>query len=194
MNRVFINCDIFSEDFFIDLSLKNRLLWIYMFINSDNSGVNKFHQKRLSRDLGFEIKKSDFLEFGDRVKWLDQDNYYIVDIFLIQQNRNNSIEKFLISGNGVDKAIRKKLISYSILNADLSFNKNRLIDTKDILNGLLDFSNDEKPTENIEQVEEIQPVKKVAEILSDDDFRRIVEAKKSSFEGIKSPKLASDVF
>lgn len=100
MAKRFTDTDKWKRPWFSDLPNNVKLVWIYLLDDCDHRGVWHCNFKRISFDLGFEINKEKLNEwFGDKIKEIDSDKYFIksfVDFQYSSLNPNNNAHKSII--------------------------------------------------------------------------------------------------
>ncbi len=78
MAKRFTDTDKWKREWFTELPLKAKLVWIYILDNCDHTGVWPANFKLMSFQLGISVKASDFDSwFAEKVRLIDDDKYFI---------------------------------------------------------------------------------------------------------------------
>ncbi len=93
-----------NEDWFLDLSLANKLFWIYICDNSDHAGVFKPNKRVFELLVGSKINIKDFLEVvnrdKNRIMVLANGRWYLTRFIQFQYgpklNPNNRVHKSIL--------------------------------------------------------------------------------------------------
>lgn len=110
MVKRFTDGDIWTKDWFLDLSLKQKLLIKFLFDNCDCAGIYEISYRTLRNCFNEEITKSDF-ENLKQIRFLDENTIFIEDFIKYQYNYEISDLNPKFS---VHKGIIKKLNKYGI--------------------------------------------------------------------------------
>lgn len=110
MTKRFTDGEIWSKDWFLDLSLKQKLLLKYLFDNCDCAGVYEISYRTLKNCFGEEITKEDFLNLK-QIVFINENTVYIQDFIKFQYGCEVSE---LNPNYSVHKGIIKKLNKYGI--------------------------------------------------------------------------------
>lgn len=111
MAKRFADTEIWNKDWFLDLTMKQKLLVKYVFDNCDCAGIYEISYRNLKTCFGIKIQKEDF-EKIKQFKFLENGKIYIEDF--IQFQYGVSID-CLNQKNNVHKGIFKSLNKNSIL-------------------------------------------------------------------------------
>ena len=111
MTKRFTDGEIWSKDWFLDLSLKQKLLLKYLFDNCDCAGVYEISYRTLRNCFNEEITKDDFMNLK-QIVFINENTVYIQDFIKFQYGCEVSE---LNPNYSVHKGIIKKLNKYSIL-------------------------------------------------------------------------------
>lgn len=114
MSKRFCDSDIWSKDWFLDLSIKKKLLLKFLFDNCDCAGIYEISYRTLKNCFNEEVTKKDF-EGLKQIKFLNENTIFIED-FIIFQCGIDSI-KDLNPSNNAHKGIIKKLKKYNLYGA-----------------------------------------------------------------------------
>lgn len=102
--------DIWKKDWFLELSIKQKLLLKFLFDNCDCAGIYEISYRTLKNCFNEEIKKEDF-ENLKQVKFINENTIFIEDFIKFQYN----CEIYELKPNyGVHKGIIAKLNKYGI--------------------------------------------------------------------------------
>ena len=93
-----------NEDWFLDLSLANKLFWIYICDNSDHAGVFKPNKRVFELLVSSKINIKDFLEVvnrdKNRIMVLANGRWYLTGFIEFQYgpklNPNNRVHKSIL--------------------------------------------------------------------------------------------------
>jgi hypothetical protein len=77
MSKRFIDTDIFKDEWFMDLSVPGKLLWIYIITNCDHAGIVKFNQKLIQFQTGIKELPRVTKELSKRLVTVSEDLYFI---------------------------------------------------------------------------------------------------------------------
>ena len=106
----FINGEMWDKDWFLDLPLKMKLAWIYIFTNCNHGGIWDIQLKRMSFSLQIKVTIDEVWEhLGCQLIPLKGNKVYLKK-FLYQQYNIKSIDD--LGESPVHKGIRKKISSY----------------------------------------------------------------------------------
>lgn len=87
MAKRFIDTNIFSDDYFIDLPIESKLFFIYFFTNCDHAGVLKLNRKIASIQLGVQTPIDDLLlSIGACIVQINENTYWMPNYLKIQYN------------------------------------------------------------------------------------------------------------
>ena len=111
MAKRFTDCEIWSKDWFLDLSIKQKLLVKFLFDNCDCAGFYEVSYRTLRNCFNEEIKKEDF-EGLKQIRFIDDETIFIEDFIKYQYNCEISE---LNSKFSVHRGILKKLNKYGII-------------------------------------------------------------------------------
>jgi len=99
MAKRFIDTALFDDSWFMDLSVENKLFFVYLITNCDHAGIIDLNLKLAEFKTGIKGLLNSFQtvskEFGNRLIFL-RDNYYFVPKFIKYQYPNGLNEKRLI--------------------------------------------------------------------------------------------------
>lgn len=110
MPKRFSDSEIWTKDWFLDLSIKQKLLLKFLFDNCDCAGIYEISYRTLKNCFNEEITKEDFKGLK-QVKFIDENTIFIEDFIKFQYNTEI---KDLNSKYSVHKGIIKKLNKYNI--------------------------------------------------------------------------------
>ena len=145
MPKRLVDTEIWNKDWFLDLSIKQKLLVKFLFDNCDCAGIYEISYRTLKNCFNEEIKKEDF-EGIKQIKFISENKIFIEDfiqfqygITLNQLNEKNNVHK------GIIKSLNKNRI-FSTLNQPLTNPCLRVLDKdkdkdKDKDNSSLLYSN-----------------------------------------------------
>lgn len=111
MTKRFTDGEIWSKDWFLDLSLKQKLLLKFLFDNCDCAGVYEISYRTLRNCFNEEITKDDFMNLK-QIVFINENTVYIQDFIKFQYGCEVSE---LNPNYSVHKGIIKKLNKYGIL-------------------------------------------------------------------------------
>lgn len=77
MAKRFIDTEIFKDEWFMDLSVSGKLLWIYLITNCDHAGIIKFNQKLIQFQTGIKELSRVREELGKRLVTVSEDVYFL---------------------------------------------------------------------------------------------------------------------
>ncbi|WP_428045700.1 hypothetical protein [Candidatus Avelusimicrobium fimicolum] len=78
MSKRFTDTDKWTKRWFGDLSLREKLLWLYCCDACDAAGVADFSPKFYSMVVGFPVKKETLDKaFGKRIVWVEESKFFI---------------------------------------------------------------------------------------------------------------------
>ena len=98
------------KDWFVNLSVPEKLLWIYVTDNCDHAGICDFSEKIFSFELGFKVTKESLSKILiKKIIWLEYNKFYIVGFTDFQQCKE------LKPQNRVHASIIKRLDPYMTL-------------------------------------------------------------------------------
>lgn len=112
MSKRFVDTEIWQKEWFLDLSIKHKLLLKFLFDNCDCAGIYEPNFKLLSFYIGEKITPEDFNNIK-QIKKLPNGNYLIEDFIKFQYKINNYSE--LNPSFSVHKGIIKSLIKNQLL-------------------------------------------------------------------------------
>ena len=110
MAKRFTDGDIWSKDWFLDLSIKQKLLIKFLFDNCDCAGFYEISYRTLRNCFNEEIRKEDFQDLK-QIKFIDDKTIFIEDFIKYQYNCEISELNPKFS---VHRGILKKLNKYGI--------------------------------------------------------------------------------
>lgn len=116
MAKRFTDTTKWNEDWFLDLSISNKLFWIYICDNVDHAGIFKPNKRMFELLVGDKINIKDFLSAvnseKERIKILENGRWYLTKFIEFQYgsklNPNNRVHKSIIKlldTNNVDYSI-----------------------------------------------------------------------------------------
>lgn len=78
MSKRFTDTEKWTKKWFGDLSLKEKVLWLYICDACDAAGIADFSERFFSFSVGFKVTKG-MLEksFGNKLKWLEDTKFFI---------------------------------------------------------------------------------------------------------------------
>jgi len=93
-----------NEDWFLELSISNKLFWIYVCDNCDHAGIYKLNKRMFELLIGNKIDTNEFLNTinaeKDRIILLDNGKWYITKFIEFQYgstlNPNNRVHKSIL--------------------------------------------------------------------------------------------------
>lgn len=78
MGKRFTDTDKWTKQWFGDLSIREKVLWLYCCDVCDAAGIADFSTKFFSVSVGFPVKKETLDKaFGDRIVWLESSKFFI---------------------------------------------------------------------------------------------------------------------
>ena len=78
MEKRFTDTDKWTKQWFGDLSIREKVLWLYCCDACDAAGIADFSTKFFSVSVGFPVKKETLDKaFGDRIVWLESSKFFI---------------------------------------------------------------------------------------------------------------------
>ena len=78
MGKRFTDTDKWTKQWFGDLSIREKVLWLYCCDACDAAGIADFSTKFFSVLVGFPVKKETLDKaFGDRIVWLESSKFFI---------------------------------------------------------------------------------------------------------------------
>lgn len=78
MGKRFTDTDKWTKQWFGDLSIREKVLWLYCCDACDAAGIADFSTKFFSVSVGFPVKKETLDKaFGDRIVWLESSKFFI---------------------------------------------------------------------------------------------------------------------
>ena len=78
MGKRFTDTDKWTKQWFGDLSIRNKVLWLYCCDACNAAGIADFSSKFFSVAVGFPVKKETLDKaFGDRIVWLESSKFFI---------------------------------------------------------------------------------------------------------------------
>ena len=111
MTKRFCDTEIWEKDWYLELSVKQKLLVKFLFDKCDCAGIYKISYYTLRFCFGEEIKKEDF-EGIKQVVFLDDETIFIEDFVLFQCSIDSL--KDLNPNNNAHKGIIKRLEKYNL--------------------------------------------------------------------------------
>lgn len=110
MAKRLTDSEIWSKDWFLDLSIKQKLLVKFLFDNCDCAGIYEISYRILKNCFGEEITKNDFIGIK-QIKFIDENKIFIEDFIKFQYGV--SLDE-LNPNYSIHKGILKKLNKYNI--------------------------------------------------------------------------------
>ncbi len=90
MAKRFTDTDKWKREWFTDLPLKAKMVWIYVLDNCDHTGVWPANFKLMSFQLGVSVKTSEFHDwFSEKVRRIDSDKFFIPSFVAFQYGKLN---------------------------------------------------------------------------------------------------------
>ena len=78
MGKRFTDTDKWTKQWFGDLSIREKVLWLYCCDACDAAGIADFSTKFFSVSVGFPVKKETLDKaFGNRIVWLESSKFFI---------------------------------------------------------------------------------------------------------------------
>lgn len=78
MGKRFTDTSKWTKQWFGDLSIREKVLWLYCCDACDAAGIADFSSKFFSAAVGFPVKKETLDKaFGDRIVWLESSKFFI---------------------------------------------------------------------------------------------------------------------
>lgn len=114
MTKRFCDNEIWKKSWFLDLSVKHKLLTKFIFDNCDSAGIYEISWKLLEFYFDGKIAKEDF-EKIKQIRFIDENTIFVEDFILFQQSIQ-SLDQ-LNPNNNAHKSIIKKLEKYNIFSA-----------------------------------------------------------------------------
>lgn len=108
--------DKWKKNWFNNLSIKGKLLWLYINDNCNHAGVCEFSPKLFSYMVGFNVTSESLNEeIGSKIQWIDKEKIFVLG-FIEEQygelNPSNRVHKSVLDIlNKIKEAPYKPLIS-----------------------------------------------------------------------------------
>ena len=104
MAKRFTDTTKWNEDWFLDLSISNKLFWIYICDNVDHAGIFKPNKRLFELLVGDKVNIKDFLNIingeKERIKILENGRWYLTKFIEFQYgsklNPNNRVHKSIL--------------------------------------------------------------------------------------------------
>jgi len=112
MTRRMVDTEIWKKDWFLDLSIKQKLLVKFLYDNCDCAGVYELSYRTLRNCFDEEITKDDFAGIK-QIKFISENKIFIEDF--IQFQYGVSIDELKPHKSNVHKGISKSLIKNGLL-------------------------------------------------------------------------------
>lgn len=77
MGKRFISTDIFSDDWFMELTVEQKLTWIYLITNCNHAGLFKINKKLFHFQTGFKNFDTIIKQLGNRIVTVTEQLYFI---------------------------------------------------------------------------------------------------------------------
>lgn len=111
MPKRLADTEIWNKDWFLDLSLKQKLLVKFLFDNCDCAGVYQISYRNLKNCFGEEITKEDFIGIK-QVRFISEDKIFIEDFINFQYL--NADRPYLNPNNKAHLGVIRRLIKNNI--------------------------------------------------------------------------------
>ena len=119
MAKRFTDTTKWNEDWFLDLSISNKLFWIYICDNADHAGIFKPNKRLFELLVADKVNVKDFLDVinqeKERIKILENGRWYLTKFIEFQYgtklNPNNRVHKSILKifdNNNVEYIIDDK--------------------------------------------------------------------------------------
>lgn len=112
MTKRFADTEIWNKDWYLDLTLKQKLLLKYIYDNCDCAGVYEISYRNLKNCFGEEVAKSDF-DGLKQIKFIDENKIFIEDFIEFQYGWK--LESLNAKNNNIQKGIIKSLTKHKLL-------------------------------------------------------------------------------
>ncbi len=112
MTKRFVDTEIWNKDWFLDLSIKQKLLLKYIYDNCDCAGVYEISYRNLQNCFNEPVSKKDF-EGLRQVKFISENKVFVEDFIKFQYGW--SMNSLSGKNNNVQKGILKSLIKNELL-------------------------------------------------------------------------------
>ncbi len=90
MAKRFADSEKWKKNFFSNLSMQGKLVWIYLLDNCDNTGIWSINYKLLSFQVGFNVEQSDIVEwFSSKIAFIENDKILIKPFIEFQYGKLN---------------------------------------------------------------------------------------------------------
>lgn len=120
MPKRLVDTEIWNKDWFLDLSIKQKLLVKFLFDNCDCAGIYEISYRTLKNCFNEEIKKEDF-EGIKQIKFISENKIFLEDfiqfqygITINQLNEKNNVHKGIIKSlnkNGIFSTLNQPLVN-----------------------------------------------------------------------------------
>lgn len=120
MPKRLVDTEIWNKDWFLDLSIKQKLLVKFLFDNCDCAGIYEISYRNLRNCFNEEIKKEDF-EGIKQVKFISENKIFLEDfiqfqygITINQLNEKNNVHKGILKSlnkNGIFSTLNQPLVN-----------------------------------------------------------------------------------
>lgn len=141
MSKRMSDTEIWTKDWYLDLSIKQKLLVKFLFDNCDCAGIYEISYRTLRNCFNEEIKKEDF-EGIKQIKFISDNKIFIEDfiqfqygISIDQLNEKNNVHKGIIkslSKNGIFPTLNQPLSNPCLRVLDKDMDKDK--DKEEIIN------------------------------------------------------------
>lgn len=84
MAKRFIDTELFNDNWFMELSISGKLLWVYCITTCDHAGILKLNPKLCQFQTGIKELPRVIQELGNRMVTVEQDLYFIPKFLLFQ--------------------------------------------------------------------------------------------------------------
>ena len=112
MTRRMVDTEIWKKDWFLDLSIKQKLLVKFLYDNCDCAGIYELSYRTLRNCFNEEITKEDFAGIK-QIRFISENKIYIEDF--IQFQYGVSINDLKPERSNIHKGISKSLIKNGLL-------------------------------------------------------------------------------
>lgn len=146
MAKRFTDTEKWKKEWFQGLTVLEKLLWVYICDNCDQSGVFEMNLRMISFLLGLDIKLSDFDKLMHQIEKLESGKYWIRDFISFQ---NGTLSKASPAHKPIFDLINRHSLSSRLFNT-LSNNPMVIVKEKVMVKGIVKGGVGEK-VEPIEQ-------------------------------------------
>lgn len=84
MAKRFISTELFDDDWFMELSVPAKLLWVYFITKCDHAGMIKYNQKLCKFQTGINSLDTVIKELSKRLVRVDQELFFIPKFLIFQ--------------------------------------------------------------------------------------------------------------